>query len=46
MVDVILGKGSHRLWSLAQRQVAIVWLTDHKVVQLFWWGVMILNLDM
>lgn len=46
VVDVILGEGGHRLQSLPQRQVAVVGLTDHKVVQLLWRGVMILNLDM
>lgn len=44
MVDVILGERGHYLRSFSQSQVAIVGLTDHKVVQLFWWRVMILNL--
>lgn len=46
VVDVVLGEGGHRLQSLPQRQVAVVGLTDHKVVQLLWRGVMVLNLDM
>lgn len=45
VVNVVLGEGGHRLWSLPQCQVAIVGLTDHEVVQLLWRGVMILNLD-
>lgn len=45
VVDVVLGEGGHWFWSLPQRQVAIVGLTDHQVVQLLWRGVMILNLD-
>ena len=44
VVDVVLGERSHRFWSFPQRQVAIVRLTNHKVVQLLWRGVMILNL--
>lgn len=46
VVDVVLGEGGHWLRSFPQRQVAVVGLTDHKVVQLLWRGVMILNLDM
>jgi len=46
VVDVILGEGGHRLQPLPQRQVAVVWLAEHKVVQLLWRGVMVLNLDM
>lgn len=44
VVDVVLGERSHRLWSFPQHQVAVVGLTNHKVVQLLWRGVMILNL--
>lgn len=44
MVDVILGERGHYLRSFSQSQVAIVGLTDHKVVQLLWWCVVILNL--
>lgn len=46
MVDVVLGEGGHWLRSFPQCQVAVVGLTNHKVVQLLWRGVMILNLDM
>lgn len=46
MVDVVLGERGHWFWSLPQRQVAIVGLTDHQVMQLLWRGVMILNLHM
>lgn len=45
VVDVVLGEGGHWFRSLPQRQVAIVGLTYHQVVQLLWGGVMILNLD-
>lgn len=46
MVDIVLCEGRHWLRSFPQRQVAVVGLTDHKVVQLLWRGVMILYLDM
>lgn len=46
VVDVILGEGRHRLRSLSQRQVAVVGLTYHIIVQLLWRIVVILNLDM
>lgn len=46
MVDVILGEGGHRLWSLPECQVAVIGLTDDKVVQLLWRRVTILNLNM
>lgn len=46
MVDVVLGEGGHWLRSFPQRQVAIVGLTYHKIMQLLWRSVMILNLDM
>lgn len=44
VINVILGKGSHWFWSFPQSQVAVVGLTDDQVVQLLWWGIMILNL--
>lgn len=45
VVDVVLGEGGHWLWSLPQRQVAVVGLTDDEVVQLLRRGVMVLNLE-
>lgn len=45
MVDVVLGKGSHWLWSLSKCQVAVIGLTNDKVVQLLWRRVTILNLN-
>lgn len=46
MVDIILGERGHWFWSFPQCQVAIVGLTEHKIVQLLWRSVMILNLGM
>lgn len=45
VVDVVLGEGGHWLWSLPQRQVAVVGLTDDEVVQLLRRGVVVLNLE-
>lgn len=45
MVDIILSEGRHWLRSLPECQVAVGGLTDHKVVQLLWRGVVILHLD-
>lgn len=45
VVDVILGEGGHRFWSLPKRQIAIVGFTDHQVMQLLWRGVVVLNLE-
>lgn len=44
VVNIILGEGCHWFWSLPQSQVAIVRLTDDQIVQLLWWGVMVLDL--
>lgn len=46
VVDVVLGEWGHRLRSFPQRQVAIVGLTYHEVVQLLWRSIMVLHLDM
>lgn len=45
MVDIILSKRGDWFRSFSQCQVAIVGLADHKVVQLLWWGIMVLNLN-
>lgn len=45
VVDVVLGEGGDRLWSLPQRQVAVVGFADHQVVQLLRTSVGILNLE-
>lgn len=45
VVDVILGEGGHWFWSLPKRQIAIVGLTDHQVMQLLRRGVVILHLE-
>lgn len=45
VVDVILGEGGDRLWSLPERQVAVVGFIDHQVMQLLRTSVGILNLE-